>query len=205
MTMRGVYLVTDRDLAGERSLAWIVEQAVLGGVRWVQLREKHVSTRAFVALAEEVLPVCRAHGVPLLINDRLDVAQAVDADGVHLGQSDMDSVTARRILGPDKTIGLSVESLDQVREAEALPVDYYGVSPVYTTPTKAELTQAFGLEGVRAVRALTARPLVAIGGLNRETIPAVVEAGADRVAVVSAICAAADPRAAAAELVRLAG
>jgi thiamine-phosphate pyrophosphorylase len=199
----GVYLVTDRDLSLGRPLEWIVEQALLGGVSMVQLREKDGETRAFVELAARVQKLTRSRKVPLIINDRIDVALAVDADGVHLGQSDMPYEVARRLLGADKIIGLSVESVEQAHAAEQLDVDYLGVSPVYFTPTKAELQQALGLEGLRHIRAISRHPLVAIGGMNRDTVPAVMEAGADSVAVVSAICSAADPHAAAAELARL--
>ena len=198
-----LYLVTDRALSGDRPLEWVVEQALQGGVTLVQLREKHCSTREFVDLAQRVLAITRPAGVPLLINDRVDVALAVDADGVHLGQSDMPYALARRLLGPGKILGLSVETVEQAEAAEALDVDYLGVSPVYTTPTKAELQAPLGLDGLRRIRGVSRHPLVAIGGMNAETAADALRAGADGVAVVSAICAAADPRAAAADLAAL--
>jgi thiamine-phosphate pyrophosphorylase len=198
-----LYLVTDRMLARGRPLEEVVAAALLGGVTMVQLREKECSTREFIALAERILPLTRARHVPLIINDRVDVALAVDADGVHLGQSDMPCATARRLLGPDRIIGLSVESTEQAEAAQACDADYLGVSPIHTTPTKPELETGLGLDGLRRIRALSRHPLVAIGGMNAHTIPGALSAGADGVAVVSAICAADDPEAAACELAAL--
>ncbi len=197
-----LYLVTDGPLSKGRPIEQIVEQALAGGVTCVQLREKNIATRDFIALTERVLPVTRAAGVPCLINDRVDVALATNADGVHLGQQDMPYHMARHLLGPDKIIGLSVENIDQAHDAQSLDVDYLGVSPIYCTPTKEELQTQFGIEGLREVRALSKHPLVAIGGLNMQTIPDVVSAGADGIAVVSAICSAENPRAAANELMK---
>jgi len=200
MTPWQLYLVTDGPLSKGRPVEQIVEQALAGGITCLQLREKDISTRDFISLTERVLPLTRAAGVPCLINDRVDVAIATDADGVHLGQQDMPYPMARKLLGPDKIIGLSVETIDQAQDAQSLDVDYLGVSPIYCTPTKEELQTQFGIEGLREVRALSKHPLVAIGGLNMQTIPDVVRAGADGIAVVSAICSAEDPCAAAHEL-----
>ena len=126
-----LYLVTDRPLSRGRDIEWIVEEAVKGGATVVQLREKDCSTAEFVSIASRLMEKLKPLGVPLIINDRIDVALAVDADGVHIGQSDMPYATARRLLGNDKIIGLSVETMDEVVEANALDVDYIGVSPVY--------------------------------------------------------------------------
>jgi thiamine-phosphate pyrophosphorylase len=198
-----LYLVTDRPLARGRPLEDIVAAALRGGVTMVQLREKEGSTREFIALAERILPLTRARHVPLIINDRVDVALAVDADGVHLGQSDMPCAAARRLLGPDRIIGLSVESTEQAEAAQACDADYLGVSPIHTTPTKPELETGLGLDGLRRIRALSRHPLVAIGGMNAQTLPGALSAGTDGVAVVSAICSADDPEAAARELAAL--
>ena len=195
-----LYLVTDRGLSLGRDIEWIVGEAVAGGVTIVQLREKDIDTREFVALGLRLKALLAPLGVPLIINDRVDVALAVDADGVHIGQSDMPYDVARRLLGPDKIIGLSVETLDQVKEANLLDVDYIAVSPVYSTPTKTDTAPPFGLEGLRQAVSLSRHPGVAIGGMNAATAPAVLATGIDGVAVVSAICSAPDPRAAAAEL-----
>lgn len=189
-----LYLVTDRELSLGRPLAFIVAEAMAGGATMVQLREKDCSTGTFIALARELLAITRPAGVPLIINDRVDVALAVDADGVHVGQSDMPADIARRLIGPDKILGLSVESLAQAEVAEKLPVDYLGVSPVFVTATKPEATQALGLEGLRAIRRVARKPLVAIGGMNQQTAAVTIAAGADGIAVVSAICSAPDPR-----------
>ncbi len=195
-----LYLVTDRGLSLGRDIEWIVGEAVAGGVTIVQLREKDIDTREFVALGLRLKALLAPLGVPLIINDRVDVALAVDADGVHIGQSDMPYDVARRLLGPDKIIGLSVETLDQVKEANLLDVDYIAVSPVYSTPTKTDTAPPFGLEGLRQAVSLSRHPGVAIGGMNADTVPAVLATGIDGVAVVSAICSAPDPRAAAAAL-----
>ena len=196
-----LYLVTDRDLSLGRSLEEVVCEAVAGGVTIVQLREKDAATGEFVELARRLMAVLKPLGVPLIINDRVDVALAVDADGVHIGQSDMSYADARRLLGPDKIIGLSVENFEDLEAANALDVDYIGISPVYGTPTKTDTAEPFGLEGLRKAVQMSVHPTVAIGGMNASTVQDVMAAGTDGVAVVSAICSAPSPRAAAAELV----
>lgn len=198
--MRGLYLVTDRGLCGERPLSEVVRQAVQGGVACVQLREKDISTREFVGVAAEIRDILRPSGTPLIINDRVDVALAVGAQGVHIGQGDMPYSTARRLMGPSAIIGLSVETWEDVEEARDLDVDYLGVSPVFLTPTKTDTKGAWGLEGLARIRAYVKHPLVAIGGLNRENADDAVKAGADGIAVVSALCCASDPLAEAREL-----
>lgn len=188
-----LHLVTDRTLALGRDLLDIVQAAVQGGVSVVQLREKRCTTREFVELGRAVSSLLRPASVPLLINDRVDVALAVGANGVHIGQSDMSYVDARHLLGPDAIIGLSVESAAQARAAEKLDVDYLGLSPVFTTSTKSELKNQLGLDGVANIRRLSHHRLVAIGGIHQGNISAILRSGADGVAVVSAICSAPDP------------
>ena len=195
-----LYLVTDRDLSLGRSLEEVVSEAVAGGVTIVQLREKEASTGEFIALARRLMTLLRPLGIPLVINDRVDVALAVDADGVHIGQSDMSYEDARRLMGPDKIIGLSVESFEDIQAANTLDVDYVGISPVYGTPTKTDTAEPFGLEGLRKAVAMSVHPAVAIGGMNASTIGEVIAAGADGVAVVSAICSAQNIRLATSEL-----
>ena len=195
--MQGLYLVTDRRLSLGRPLEEVVLQAVKGGVSMVQLREKQSSTRCFVEQAERLKRLLAAHKVPLIINDRVDVALAVQADGVHLGQDDMPYPLARKLLGEKAIIGLSVETMDQVAEAEAYDVDYLGVSPIFPTPTKTDTWGAWGLKGLAQVRGASRHRLVAIGGLNATNAEDVVRAGADYIAVVSAICSAPDPQGAA--------
>lgn len=201
--MRGIYLVTDRGLCGGRSLEEVVGTALRGGVAYVQLREKNLSTRMFVEEARVVKQLLASRGVPLIINDRLDVALACEADGVHIGQDDMPYETARRLLGPKAIIGLSVETWADVEAAQKLDVDYLGVSPVFATPTKTDTREPWGLDGLRQIQAANRHPLVAIGGINAANAKAVAEAGAPCLAVVSAICSADDPAAAAATLKKI--
>lgn len=195
-----LYLVTDRDLSLGRPLEEIVSEAVAGGVTMVQLREKDASTGEFVELGRRLMSLLKPLGVPLIINDRVDVALAVDADGVHIGQSDMSYADARRLLGPEKIIGLSVENFEDLEAANTLDVDYIGISPVYGTPTKTDTAEPFGLEGLKEAVRLSLHPTVAIGGMNVATVGEVIAAGTDGVAVVSAICSAESPRDTAAEL-----
>jgi len=195
--MQGLYLVTDRDLSLGRPLEEVVLQAVKGGVSIVQLREKRASTRFFVEQAERLKRLLTPYGVPLIINDRVDVALAVEADGVHIGQEDMPYPIARRVLGKRAIIGLSVETVEQVLEAEGYDVDYLGVSPIFETPTKTDTRGSWGLEGLAQVRKLSRHRLVAIGGLNAANAESVIRAGADSIAVVSAICSATEPQRAA--------
>ena len=198
-----LYLVTDRDLSLGRSLEEVVSEAVAGGATIVQLREKDASTGEFVELAFRLKEILRPYNVPLIINDRVDVALAVDAEGLHIGQSDMPYEIARKLLGPDKIIGLSVECMDDILEANKLDVDYIGISPVYGTPTKTDTAEPFGLEGLRKAVEISAHPTVAIGGMNASTIADVMAAGTDGVAVVSAICSAESPRLAAMGLMEI--
>ena len=192
-----LYLVTDQASMRGRTLADVVLAALKGGVTCVQLREKSLCTRDFVALALALQDLLAAFAVPLIINDRIDVALACGAQGVHLGQSDMPVAVARRLLPPQVFIGLSVETMDDVANAAIQPVDYLGVSPIYPTPTKTDTAPPWGLDGLRQVRAATALPLVAIGGIQLAQVREVLQAGADGLAVVSAICSADDPEAAA--------
>ena len=195
-----LYLVTDRGLSRGRSTLEIVTAAVHGGATVVQLREKDCSTREFIEQALAIKKFLKDHGVPLIINDRVDVAQAVEADGVHLGQTDMPLGVAKKILGDSMIIGISAESLQDAIEAEKGGADYLGVSPIYATPTKTDTAPPLGLEGLREIRKAVRIPLVGIGGLNRDNAAEVIRNGAEGVAVVSAIVAADDPKAAAVAL-----
>ncbi|RFO97788.1 thiamine phosphate synthase [Rhodoferax lacus] len=198
-----LYLVTDQASLLGRTLADVVLAAVHGGVTCVQLREKHLGSRDFHAQAMALMDLLRPLNVPLIINDRIDIALACGAQGVHLGQSDLPVQRARALLPPEVFIGWSVETLEQVAHSVALPLDYLGVSPVYATPTKTDTATPWGLDGLKEVRAATALPLVAIGGIHAGNAAEVLAAGADSLAVVSAVCSAADPRASAQELKRL--
>jgi thiamine-phosphate pyrophosphorylase len=195
-----LYLVTDRDLSLGRPLEEIVSEAVAGGVTMVQLREKDAATGEFVELGRRLMSLLKPLGVPLIINDRVDVALAVDADGVHIGQSDMSYADARRLLGPEKIIGLSVENFEDLESANKLDVDYIGISPVYGTPTKTDTAEPFGLKGLKEAVRLSLHPTVAIGGMNKYTAADVMATGCDGIAVVSAISSAENIKEASAEL-----
>jgi len=195
-----LYLVTDRRLARGRPTLDVVRAAVAGGVTCVQLREKTCTTREFIEEALAVSGFLKASRVPLIINDRLDVALAVEAEGVHLGQNDMPLATARRIVGNSMLIGISAESLQDAVDAARGGADYIGVSPIFDTPTKTDTAPALGLAGLSAIRRVVTIPLVAIGGLGLQNAAEVIRHGADGVAVVSAIVSADDPRKAAGNL-----
>lgn len=190
----GLHLVTDSLLCGARGVEAVVEAAVRGGARVVQLREKTLATRAFVERARALKALLAPLGVPLVINDRLDVALACGADGLHVGQDDLLPEDARRWM-PHALLGLSIERLDQLSAAERMAVDYYGAGPVFATATKMDAAPPLGLDGLRALRARTTRPLIAIGGIAVDNAATVLAAGAQGLAVVSALCAAPDPEA----------
>ena len=195
-----LYLVTDRSLSKGRDIEWIVEEAVLGGVTMVQLREKDCSTREFVSLAQRLKKKLQPFNVPLIINDRIDIVLASDADGLHIGQSDMPYDIARRILGNNKIIGLSVENMDDVRESNNIDVDYIGISPIFSTQTKTDTQKPFGIAGIRDVATITRHKTVAIGGIGMSNAADIMKAGADGISVVSAIMSADNPREAARQL-----
>jgi len=196
----GLYLVTDRALSLGRPLEEVVGVAMRGGVSAVQLREKSCSTKEYIDLARRMAHLVRLRRIPLIINDRLDVALAAGADGVHLGQNDMPYAEARKILGPDAIIGLTVETMEEALAAENLDVDYLGVSPIFPTPTKTDTKEPWGSERLRLLRARSRHVLIAIGGINAANAAQVMAAGADGIAVVSAICSAPDPESAARQL-----
>jgi thiamine-phosphate pyrophosphorylase len=193
-----LYLVTDRDLSRGRPLADVVRKAVAGGVTAVQLREKEITARAFISEARAIAEVLSASDVPLFVNDRIDVALAVAADGVHVGQDDLPAADARRLIGTEMLLGVSVATEEEARRALAEGADYVSVSPVFLTPTKPDADTAVGLEGVARIRrAVADAPVLAIGGIDSSNARSVIAAGADGVSVVSAIVAADDPEAAA--------
>ena len=213
-----LYLVTDRGLSGGRPLEKIVRAGVAGGVTMVQLREKDAGAREFLVEAFVLRQAASELGVPLIVNDRVDIALACRADGVHLGQEDMPCALARRIVGKDMIIarssGVSVSAAlssapqipasdsttpfkraarEEALEAEAEGADYLGVGPLFATATKADALPATGLAVLRGVRRAVRIPLVGIGGINDSNAGDVISAGADGVAVVSAIVASSDP------------
>jgi thiamine-phosphate pyrophosphorylase len=195
-----LYLVTDRELSRGRTTLEIVEAAVSGGVTCVQLREKTATTHRFIREALTIRDHLRAVNVPLIINDRLDVALAVGADGIHLGRNDMPLAMARSVVDNRMIIGISVESVADALAAEKGGADYLGISPIFATPTKTDTALPLGVAGLRAIRQAVGLPLVAIGGLNAGNAADIIRKGADGVAVVSAIVGADDPERAARRL-----
>ena len=186
-----LYAVTDRAWLDGRSLADCVCQAVEGGATFVQLREKAASHEEMVELARELLPICRAANVPFVIDDDVDVAREVGADGVHVGQDDMACADARRRLGPDAIVGVSVQTVEQALKAQADGADYLGVGALIPTSTKPDAVDVT-FDELRAICDAVEIPVVGIGGLNVRTIPQLAGSGADGAAVVSAIFAADD-------------
>lgn len=172
--MNTLCLVTDSTKLNGRKLTTVLLDAIEGGVNMVQLREKNLNTRDFVALARKVKQITDDCNVPFIINDRIDVAMAVDADGVHIGQSDMPYHIARTLLGRDKIIGLSVENMSQIMAANDLSVDYVGISPVFATPTKTDTAAPFGIDGLANAARFSIHPVIAIGGINGENAAEIV-------------------------------
>jgi len=200
MAIEGLYLVTDRSLSLGRPLKDIVAAAVRGGVGMVQLREKDTDSREFVELARSIKQILAPAGVPLIINDRADIALIASADGLHIGQRDISFPDTRALMGPDAIIGLSVENEAQAIHAAQWDLDYIAASPVFNTPTKTDTAEELGLEGLSRIKKLVSVPLVAIGGINESNIAQVHKAGADSIAIVSAISSAVDPEAVARKL-----
>ena len=198
--MLRLYLVTDPELCSQHGLLETVRDAVRGGVTAVQLRDKTATTSALVKMGRDIATGLADTGVPLIVNDNVEAAIAIGADGLHVGQGDMKVDEARRLIGPDMLLGLSCETVEDARMTDPAIVNYIGVSPVFATPTKTDHSLAVGIEGLRAIAAATPVPKVAIGGLKSHHFEAIFENGADGVAVVSAICGQPDAEAAASAL-----
>lgn len=196
--IRGVYLVTDRPLCIHHSLEEVVRLAALGGVSFVQLREKETDSRTFLELAKHLKKILKPFSIPLLINDRLDICLAAEAEGVHLGQTDLPWWEARKLLGEKAIIGLSLETKEDhfslIQTHPKPELDYLAVSPVFDTDTKTNTKEAWGLTGVTWLKKQTNLPIVAIGGIKESNAADVIQAGANSLAVVSAICSAKDPK-----------
>lgn len=195
-----LYLVADAEYARGRDLAGLVEAAVDGGVTVVQLRAKLLGGAAFAALASDLASRLARRGLPLLVNDRVDIALACGAAGVHLGQEDVPVAVARRLLGPRAVIGVSVNTPGEARQAERDGADYVGAGPAYATGTKETPLAVLGPAGIGLVRRATRLPVVAIGGIAAANAADMASAGADGIAVVSAVLGAPDARRAAEEL-----
>jgi thiamine-phosphate pyrophosphorylase len=195
-----LYVVTDRQLTAGRPLRLVVEAALRGGARAFQLREKDLSPREFYPLALEMRQVTQSYGAHLLINDRVDVALAVDADGVHLTTTSLPATVARQLLGPGRLIGVSTHTLTEAQEAANEGADFVVFGPVFFTPSKAPYGEPVGLDALRTVRAAVNLPILAIGGVKKANLDQVLAAGADGIAVISAIISADDPTAACQDL-----
>jgi thiamine-phosphate pyrophosphorylase len=185
-----LYVVTDQKLSKGRPLEEVVAAAIAGGATAIQLRDKDAATRTLLEIGTRIRLLTRDKSVLFIVNDRVDIAVAVDADGVHLGQDDLPILAARTILGYDKIIGISVSNLERAIAAEQAGADYLGLSPIFTTSTKPDAGTGLGLDFIRQVKQKVNIPLVAIGGINTDNIAEVIEAGADTAAVVSAVVSA---------------
>lgn len=194
-----LYLCTDRDLMSTDTIEEAVEQAVKGGCTVVQLREKDCSSLEFYETALRVKKITDEYKIPLIINDRVDIALAVNADGVHVGQDDLPAVSVRRILGGDKVIGVSAGSVREAVKAREDGADYLGVGAMHATSTKTD-ADVTTVEELKKIREMVDLPIVAIGGMNKQTLPELKGTGVDGIAVVSAVIAADDIERAASEL-----
>lgn len=186
--------VTDDSITNDVAFFKILEDALKGGASIIQLREKSCTTISFYNRALKAKALCHAYRVRLIINDRIDIALAIDADGVHIGQTDMPCNKARELLGTTKIIGLSVSNTDQAIKAEHSKVDYIGISPIFNTSTKkSDLAPSLGIEGLKMIRPLFSKPIVCIGGIQKTNVADIIKNGADGVAVISAISKAEQP------------
>lgn len=197
-----LYLVTDRETLRGRDLCQSIEQAILGGVTLVQLREKSISSREFLELALAVKEITTRHGIPLIINDRLDIALAIDADGLHIGQDDLPMLTARKLFGPDKIIGVSASTLEESLLAEKQGADYLGVGAMVATPTKTD-AKIVTFNELKQIKKSVNIPVVAIGGIHEWNAREMMSSGIDGISVVSAILAQDDIQGAAQQLKKI--
>ncbi len=198
-----LYVITDKTLSQGRSHLDIMRASLAGGATMIQLREKEATSLAFYQEAMQLLPVCRQYQVPLIINDRVDIALAVDADGVHVGQDDLPADVVRRIIGPDKILGVSASTVDEALQAQRDGAQYIGVGAVYGTATKADAGAAIGVERLKDIAAAVSIPVVAIGGIQTHNISAVIQTGVQGVAVISAVVSQPDVEEATRKLLEL--
>ncbi|MFZ3064174.1 MAG: thiamine phosphate synthase [Nitrospirota bacterium] len=197
-----LYLITDRHQTGSRDLLDVVKEALDGGVKAVQLREKDLPIRELLKLAEEMRRITKETGAMLFINGRIDVAMAVEADGIHLGQTDLPVDVVRRIVGNRFMICVSTHNLNEAKEAEASSADFITFGPVYETPLKLKYGKPVGIEVLKRVKSGVSIPVYAIGGINSGNIKQILGTGADGVALISAIIGAREPKKAAEGIIR---
>jgi len=195
-----LYVITDLHTAGDRDTVSLVQAAISGGATVVQLREKEASTRAQLALGWALQRITRQAGIPLIVNDRIDLALVLDAEGCHVGQEDLSADLARKLIGPDKILGVSAETVEQARDAEAAGADYLGVGDIFGTPSKPDAGPPIGLARLSEIVRSVSIPVVGIGGITPGNAASVIAAGAVGVAVISAVIGAPDPEAAARRL-----
>ena len=193
-----LYVITDRRWG--KSHLEVARAAIEGGATAIQLRDKEATTRELIEAGLALRELTRERGVAFIVNDRVDVALAVDADGVHVGQDDMPATLARKLVGPDRVVGVSASTVEEALQAEAEGADYISASPVFSTPTKPDAAPPIGLDGLRAFVEAVHVPVIAIGGINESNVEEVIGAGAAGVAVISAVVAAPDIVAAARRL-----
>ena len=198
-----LYFVTDPVLCADWGVVETALAAVNGGATIVQVRDHRSNANRLLEDTVEMVKVMRPRGIPVLVNDRIDVALAANADGVHMGPSDIPVAVAREILGPSAVIGLSITAADQITEAERAACDYFSAGPAFDTGTEPDAPTPIGAEGVASIRRAADRPVVAIGGIKTSNVPELAGTGIDGIAVVSAIASASNPRAAAAKLLEL--
>jgi len=187
-----LYVITDAKLSRGRSHLEVAQAAIEGGASIIQFREKEMTTRQLVETAGKIKELTEEADIPLIVNDRLDVALAVDADGVHVGQDDMPADMARQLIGPHKILGVSASTVEEALQAEREGANYVSASPVFTTPTKPDAPPPTGLEGLKAIVEAVNLPVIAIGGINEKNAAEVIETGAQGVAVISAVVSAPD-------------
>ncbi|MFH1721632.1 MAG: thiamine phosphate synthase [Candidatus Altiarchaeota archaeon] len=197
----GFFFITDRNLSKKGDID-DVQAALKAGIKVVQYREKEFETRAMVETAKKLKSLCEKHNALFILNDRIDVALAVDADGVHVGQDDMPLDEVRRILGSEKIIGVTVHNVEEAIEAESGGADYLGVSPIFQTDTKKDAGPAVGVQLIKKIKEKTSIPLIGIGGITLENLDEVIRAGADGVCAISATVASDNVESAVAEFRR---
>lgn len=196
--------VTDERITDDSQFLQILESSLKGGVSIVQLREKKLNTKAFYIRALAVNKLCLKYNIPLIINDRIDIALAIGADGVHIGQKDLPAPIARKLLGKNKIIGWSVSNVKQALEANNLDINYVGISPIFNTNTKTkDLDLPLGIEGLKEIKKISNKPIICIGGINIKNTASIIQNGSDGIAIVSAISQANNPEQATTQLKKI--
>ncbi len=196
-----LYLVTDRTNKTDKEFLNIIEEAIKGGVTVVQIREKDADTLEFYNISNKVKEICSKYNVPLIINDRIDIALAIDADGVHIGQSDMPIKIARKLIGNDKILGISAHNLEEATDAEENGADYLGVGAIFSTSTKKDANDV-SIDTLKEISSNVDIPTVAIGGINLDNVEKLKDTNISGISVVSAIMNAENPKIASENLLR---